>query len=94
MEKKEKNLMQRIGLALGPILFIVINFLDLEPGNPAVTRMAAVAALMAAWWITEAIPLFATALLPLVLYPLLGIERGGATAKMLKGIGAVQRNDK
>ena len=76
----QKNLTQRIGLALGPILFIVINFLDLEPGNPAVTRMAAVAALMATWWITEAIPLFATALLPLVLYPLFGIERGGATA--------------
>ncbi len=76
----QKNLMQRIGLALGPVLFVVINFLDLEPGNPALTRMAAVAALMATWWITEAIPLFATALLPLVLYPLLGIERGGATA--------------
>ena len=38
----QKNLMQRIGLALGPILFIVINFLDLEPGNPALTRMAGV----------------------------------------------------
>jgi sodium-dependent dicarboxylate transporter 2/3/5 len=76
----QKNRMQRVGLILGPILFIAISFLDLEPGNPAVTRMAAVAALMAAWWITEAIPLFATALLPLVLYPLLGIERGGVTA--------------
>jgi len=42
--------------------------------------MAAVAVLMATWWITEAIPLFATALLPLALYPFLGIERGGATA--------------
>ena len=79
-KEKQKNLMQRIGLALGPVLFIVINLLDLEPGNPALTRMAAVAALMAIWWITEAIPLFATALLPLILYPLLGIERGGATA--------------
>lgn len=76
----KKSPMQRVGLALGPILFIVINFLDLEPGNPSVTRMAGVAALMAVWWITEAIPLFATALLPLVLYPLLGIERGGGTA--------------
>lgn len=54
--------------------------LDLEAGNPRVTRMAAVAVLMAVWWITEAVPLFATALLPLVLYPVLGIERGGATA--------------
>ncbi len=76
----EKNLIQWVGLILGPILFILVNFLDLEPGNPVVTRMAAVAALMATWWITEAIPLAATALLPLVLYPLLGIERGGDTA--------------
>ena len=42
--------------------------------------MAAVALLMATWWITDAIPLFATALLPLLLYPLLGIEQTRATA--------------
>ena len=53
---------------------------DLDPTRPAVSRMAGVAALMAVWWITEAIPLFATALLPLVLFPLLGIETGGVTA--------------
>jgi len=35
--------------------------------------MGAVAILMACWWITEAIPIPATALLPLVLFPLLGI---------------------
>jgi sodium-dependent dicarboxylate transporter 2/3/5 len=43
----QKNLMQRVGLALGPALFVLINFPDLEPGNPAVTRMAAMAVLMA-----------------------------------------------
>ena len=53
---------------------------DLDPSNPAVSRMAGVAALMAVWWITDAIPLFATALLPLALFPLLGIETGGVTA--------------
>ena len=37
--------------------------------------MAAVAVLMAAWWITDAIPLSATALLPLVMYPVLGIMK-------------------
>ena len=35
---------------------------------------------MAIWWITEAIPLFATALAPLVLFPLLGILPGRETA--------------
>ncbi len=66
---------QRIGLLLGPILFFVTLFLDLDPSSPEVTRMAAVAVLMATWWITDAIPLSATALLPLVLYPVLGIMK-------------------
>jgi sodium-dependent dicarboxylate transporter 2/3/5 len=42
--------------------------------------MAAVAVLMAAWWITEAIPIPATALLPVALFPLLGIMPGRAVA--------------
>ena len=54
-----RNLTQTIGLYLGIGLFlIVILFFDLEPGKPIVTRMAAVAALMAVWWITDTIPLF------------------------------------
>lgn len=71
---------QRVGLWLGPALFVLTLLLDLEPGQPEVTRMAAVALLMATWWITDAIPLFATALLPLILFPLLGLERTGETA--------------
>lgn len=71
---------QVIGLVLGPALFLLLMLTDLDPGRPEVTRMAAVAVLMATWWITDAIPLFATALLPLILYPLLGIERTGDTA--------------
>ena len=76
-----KSISQEIGLYLGPILFlVVILFFDLDPGKPIVTRMAAVSILMAVWWITDAIPLFATALLPMILYPLLGILKGKATA--------------
>ncbi|WP_419162149.1 SLC13 family permease [Candidatus Palauibacter sp.] len=71
---------QRVGLWLGPLLFLLMLLLDLDPGRPEVTRMAALALLMATWWITDAIPLFATALLPLFLFPLLGIERTGDTA--------------
>ncbi|MEW5993564.1 MAG: SLC13 family permease [Candidatus Zixiibacteriota bacterium] len=58
----------------------VLLFADLEPGNTAVTRTAAVAVLMAVWWVTEAIPIPATALLPVVLFPLLGIMKGKSVA--------------
>ena len=53
---------------------------DLAPGQPLITRTAGVAMLMAAWWITGAIPLAATALLPIVLFPALGIMNAGDTA--------------
>lgn len=67
----------RIGLILGPSVFLfMLLFVELDPANPLVTRMAAVIFLMAIWWITEAIPLAATALLPIVLYPFLGIMYG------------------
>ena len=72
---------QRIGLWLVPLLAAsVLLFADLVPGNPVPTRMAAVAILMAGWWITEAIPIPATALLPVALLPLLGIQAGRAVA--------------
>lgn len=41
---------------------------------------AGVALLMALWWITEAIPIYATAFLPMVLFPLLKILPAGQTA--------------
>ncbi len=73
--------MKKVGLALGPTLFfLVVVFADLDPQNPKTTIMAGIALLMATWWLTEAIPLFATALVPLILYPVLGIERGANLA--------------
>ena len=73
--------MQKIGLIAGPVLAILLLlFFDLEPGRPAVTRTAAAALLMAVWWMTEAVPLAATALLPVVLFPLLGIMDGKKVA--------------
>jgi sodium-dependent dicarboxylate transporter 2/3/5 len=45
-----------------------------------VRRMMAVAALMAVWWITEPIHLAATSLLPLVLFPLLGLASAAQAA--------------
>ena len=67
----------KVGLAAGPALcaLFIVSF-DLEPGAPQVTRTAAVALLMALWWITEAVPLSITSLVPIVLFPLLGIMNG------------------
>jgi solute carrier family 13 (sodium-dependent dicarboxylate transporter), member 2/3/5 len=43
-------------------------------------RTTAVAALMAVWWVTEAIPIPATALVPLVLFPVIGVRPIGEVA--------------
>lgn len=43
-------------------------------------RVLAVAGLMITWWVTEALPMPAVALLPLVLFPLLGINNIKSTA--------------
>jgi len=70
-------LRSRIGLILGPVAFVLmLLFVELDPANPLATRMAAIILLMAIWWITEAVPLAATALLPIVLFPVMGIMRG------------------
>jgi sodium-dependent dicarboxylate transporter 2/3/5 len=75
--KSDENLYskwQKIGLFLGPGLFVAFLVLPGLPGLPyAAQRMAAVAVLMAIWWISEAVPIAAVALLPLALYPLFGI---------------------
>ncbi len=72
---------RRIGFwgGIGAFLLILI-FCDFVPEQPLVTKVAAVAVLMAIWWTTDAVPLAATSLLPLVLYPVLGIMKGKAVA--------------
>ncbi|GHB92435.1 SLC13 family permease [Cerasicoccus arenae] len=68
------GLRQRIGLILGPALFLLILLIP-TPGGMSVDgqRVAAVAVLMAVWWISEAIPIPATSLLPIVLFPALRV---------------------
>jgi sodium-dependent dicarboxylate transporter 2/3/5 len=65
---------QLVGLFLGPSCFIALLFSPAPAGLPPTGwTTAALAVWMAVWWATEALPLFVTALLPLVLLPLLGI---------------------
>ncbi len=68
---------QKLGLALGPLLFILTMTL-ISPGDPAAGMSAEARAVLAStlwiavWWITEAIPIAATSLLPIILLPLAG----------------------
>ena len=69
------------GFWIGIVAFLAMLLLgNLDPENPVVSRMAAVALLMAIWWISDAIPLAATSLVPLVLFPFLGIMSGKEVA--------------
>lgn len=59
-----------IGITAFVLLLLVGNF---NPIKPQVNTMAAIAVLMVVLWITEAIPLAATSLIPLIFFPLTGI---------------------
>jgi solute carrier family 13 (sodium-dependent dicarboxylate transporter), member 2/3/5 len=72
---------RRLGLVIGPLLALgawLWTGAVADPLSPAGRATAAVAVLMACWWLTQAIPLAATALLPVLLFPLLG---AGTTAE-------------
>lgn len=78
---RQDPISRRIGFWLGLAAFaLTLIFGNFNPENPLITRMAAVAMLMAIWWITDAIPMAATALLPLILFPLLGILKSKEVA--------------
>ena len=71
-----------IGLIMG-IIFLIATCLLPSPEslNNKAWLTLGIAILMATWWLTEAIPLPATGLLPLVLFPLLGISSIKETAQ-------------
>src|SRR5687768_2316699 len=71
---------RRAGLWLGPLAATVLLLMPVSDDNQLALRAAAVAALMAIWWMTEPIPLAATALVPLVLFPMLGVLRATETS--------------
>lgn len=64
---------KRIGLAAGVVLGIVVYFAMPSDLEQSARITASIAALMASWWMTEAIPLAVTALIPLVLFPALNV---------------------
>ncbi len=72
---------QKIGLVLGLSIFTVLLLLP-PPENmdPLAMKAAAVSLLMAVFWVTEAISIFATSFLPIALFPLLGVLDSGQLA--------------
>ena len=64
---------QKIGFPLGPLFWIIFQFVDPSPGlSEAAWQVLALAGWMAIWWGTEAIPIPATSLLPLAVLPVMG----------------------
>lgn len=64
---------KRIGLWLGPLIFIIILFSPFSALSPTAHRLAAVVLWVVIWWITEPIPLPMTAILGVILCVLSGI---------------------
>jgi sodium-dependent dicarboxylate transporter 2/3/5 len=72
-----------LGRTLGPVLAIGVYLLLAQDASVGfeMRATAAVVVLMAVWWMTEALPLSATALIPIIAFPLLGVlEAGEATS--------------
>lgn len=78
--EKSYNRMQLVGLFLGPLLFtLTLLFLNTEGLDSAGVFVVASTLWIASWWITEAIPIPATSLMPLFLFPLGGVMDSGTT---------------
>ena len=70
-----------IGLALGPLAFALTALLAPPAGMaPGAWLVAGLVVWMAAWWMTEAVPMTVTALLPFLVLPLAGISSAEDTA--------------
>jgi solute carrier family 13 (sodium-dependent dicarboxylate transporter), member 2/3/5 len=74
MDASDYTLRNRIGLFLGPVVFLIMVLLPAPEGlSNAAWMVAAVGLFMAIWWVSEAIPIPATALLPIALFPVLDV---------------------
>ncbi|QIR70505.1 DASS family sodium-coupled anion symporter [Kocuria sp. KD4] len=73
-EKPRTRTVRWIGLAGGLLLAVLIYTLMPQDVPHAARLTAATAVLMGVWWMTEALPLPATALVPLVVFPTLGTD--------------------
>ncbi len=64
---------KRLGLLAGPLLFVLLLNLPGTLVSEAGDKVLAAGAWMIVWWISEAVSISVTALLPLLIFPLLGV---------------------
>ena len=66
-------LFKKVGLLVAPLLFFIVINLPNYLVSQTADAVIAVALWMVIWWITEAVHIAVTALLPIILFPLLGV---------------------
>ena len=79
-QEKKSKLLSWLSFIIGPVLFISVLLFKPFSLDTLSLKVFAVAVLMISWWITEAIPMPAVAIIPLVLFPLMGISKIAETA--------------
>jgi len=77
-----QHLGKKISLISGPSVGLAISlWANLSPTEPQVSMMAGIVVWMAIWWMTEAVPVAATALIPVFMLPVSGIANASQTAE-------------
>jgi solute carrier family 13 (sodium-dependent dicarboxylate transporter), member 2/3/5 len=69
-----------LALLTGLLVFVILFFLNPLHLDDKARKTLAVSALMISWWVLEALPLAVVALVPIVLFPLLGVGTMEETA--------------
>lgn len=73
---------KKISLLTGPVSGLGIGlFTEFVPREPQIAMMAGIVIWMAIWWMTEAVPVAATALIPVFMLPISGIANASETAE-------------
>jgi len=74
MVQKSKFQIRSVGFALGPALFVLILVLPIPDLAQEAKVVLGLALWMGVWWVSESVPIYVAALLPLVVFPTSGVS--------------------